>query len=69
MTATEHELRGLLLLGLDGDGPAYHQFLHRITPLLRGYFRHRLNKLSESAIKVGVHRGIKALARAWKESI
>ena len=24
--------------------------------------------MSESAIKVGVHRGIKALARAWKES-
>lgn len=47
MTATEHELHGLFLLGLDGDGAAYHQFLHRVTPLLRGYFRHRLNKLPD----------------------
>lgn len=47
VTATEHELRGLFLLGLDGDAPAYHRFLQRLTPLLRGYFRHRLNKLPD----------------------
>jgi RNA polymerase sigma-70 factor (ECF subfamily) len=28
----------------------------------------RLTGLSESAVKVGVHRGIKALARLWKET-
>jgi RNA polymerase sigma-70 factor (ECF subfamily) len=28
----------------------------------------RLTCLSESAVKVGVHRGIKALARLWKET-
>ena len=28
----------------------------------------RLTVLSESAVKVGVHRGIKALARLWKET-
>ena len=47
VTATEHELRGLFLLGLDGDAPAYHRFLQRLTPLLRGYFRHRLNNLPD----------------------
>ena len=28
----------------------------------------RLTGMSESAVKVGVHRGIKALARLWKEA-
>ncbi|WP_343630294.1 sigma-70 family RNA polymerase sigma factor [Roseateles sp.] len=28
----------------------------------------RLTGMSESAVKVGVHRGLKALARQWKES-
>jgi len=147
----EQELRGLLLAGLDGDASAYRVFLQRLSTLLRGYFRRRLQRLpdevedlvqdtlmavhaqrhtyrpgdpdnstaewlvapedeaadskrdigrlletlpdhqrlpiqhtkieglsvaetarltgmSESAVKVGVHRGIKALARLWKET-
>ncbi len=93
VTATEHELHGLFLAGLDGDAAAYHRFLQRLGGRVRGYFRRPLQQLpanqrlpiqhtkleglsvqetaqltgmSESAVKVGVHRGLKALARQWK---
>lgn len=47
VTATEHELHGLFLAGLDGDAVAYHRFLQRLGALLRGYFRRRLQHLPD----------------------
>ena len=47
VTATEHELHGLFLAGLDGDAAAYHRFLQRLGALLRGYFRRRLQQLPD----------------------
>lgn len=43
----EDELRDLLLAGLDGDGRAYRNFLQRLSTLLRGYFRRRLQSLPD----------------------
>ena len=43
----EQELRGLLLAGLDGDASAYRVFLQRLSTLLRGYFRRRLQRLPD----------------------
>lgn len=45
--ATEHELHDLFLAGLDGDAVAYHRFLQRLSALLRGYFRRRLQQLPD----------------------
>ena len=39
---TENRLRELLVLGLSGDGAAYHQFLKALSAHLRAYFRKRL---------------------------
>ena len=47
VTATENELHGLFVAGLDGDGAAYHRFLQRLAALLRGYFRRRLQQLPD----------------------
>ena len=47
VTATENELHGLFVAGLDGDGAAYHRFLQRLASLLRGYFRRRLQQLPD----------------------
>ena len=47
VTTTEHELHGLFVAGLDGDGAAYHRFLQRLSALLRGYFRRRLQQLPD----------------------
>lgn len=47
VTSTERELHTLLVQGLDGDAKAYHQFLQRLAPLLRGYFRRRLTGLPD----------------------
>jgi RNA polymerase sigma-70 factor (ECF subfamily) len=44
---TEHELHRLFLAGLDGDAQAYHRFLQRLSALLRGYFRRRLQQLPD----------------------
>ena len=41
-TDTESRLRGLMLQGLNGDAPAYHQFLKALSAHLRAYFRKRL---------------------------
>jgi len=46
-SAMEQELRGLLLAGLDGDASAYRVFLQRLSTLLRGYFRRRLQRLPD----------------------
>ena len=43
----EQELRALLLAGLDGDASAYRAFLQRLSTLLRGYFRRRLQRLPD----------------------
>lgn len=45
--ATEHELHELFLAGLDGDAVAYRRFLDRLSALLRGYFRRRLQQLPD----------------------
>ena len=47
MIATEQELHDLFLAGLDGDGASYHRFLQRLSALLRGYFRRRLQQLPD----------------------
>ena len=39
---SEARLRDLLLLGLNGDGAAYHRFLKALSAHLRAYFRKRL---------------------------
>ncbi|MES2832604.1 MAG: sigma-70 family RNA polymerase sigma factor [Pseudomonadota bacterium] len=43
----ENRLRDLLVLGLSGDGPAYHQFLKELSAHLRGFFRRRLSGLPD----------------------
>lgn len=45
--ATEQELRDLFVAGLDGDMAAYQRFLQRLSALLRGYFRRRLQQLPD----------------------
>lgn len=45
MIASEQRLRELLLLGMGGDGAAYHLFLKEISAYLRSYFRRRLTRL------------------------
>jgi len=47
VTSTEQELHGLFVAGLDGDSAAYHRFLQRLSALLRGYFRRRLQQLPD----------------------
>lgn len=46
-SATETQLRGLLLLGMAGDGVAYHAFLRQLGAHLRAYFRRRLTALPD----------------------
>ena len=41
-TATENQLRALLIQGLNGNATAYHQFLKALSAHLRAYFRKRL---------------------------
>ncbi len=47
MFTGENRLRDLLVLGLSGDGPAYHQFLKELSAHLRGFFRRRLSGLPD----------------------
>lgn len=47
MLADEIRLRELLVLGLSGDGPAYHLFLWELSTYLRAYFRRRLGGLPD----------------------
>lgn len=47
VTSTERDLHGLFVQGLDGNARAYHLFLQRLAPLLRGYFRRRLTGLPD----------------------
>jgi len=44
MSASEPELKALMIAGLNGDTRAHHQFLHLLTPLLRMYFARRLTR-------------------------
>lgn len=39
---TEHDLRGLMLAGLDGDAAAYRRFLQQLGTRLRSFYRRRL---------------------------
>jgi len=41
-TATENQLRALLIQGLNGNATAYHQFLKALSAHFRAYFRKRL---------------------------
>jgi RNA polymerase sigma-70 factor, ECF subfamily len=43
----EERLRGLLVSGLAGDGPAYHNFLKELSAHLRAFLRKRLARLPE----------------------
>ncbi|MGE5320751.1 MAG: sigma-70 family RNA polymerase sigma factor [Hyphomicrobiaceae bacterium] len=47
MNASEERLKGLLIRGLDGDGPAYQAFLTQMSTHLRAYFRKRLARLPD----------------------
>ncbi len=47
VTSTERDLHGLFVQGLEGNARAYHLFLQRLAPLLRGYFRRRLTGLPD----------------------
>lgn len=41
----EHELRSLMIAGLDGDGAAYRALLERLTGHLRAYYRQRFARI------------------------
>lgn len=47
MLPGENRLRDLLMLGLSGDGLAYHQFLKELSVYLRGFFRRRMGGLPD----------------------
>src|SRR3990172_8039608 len=47
LNAGEERLRNLLLLGLAGDGPAYHAFLQEMSAHLRAFLRKRLARLPD----------------------
>jgi RNA polymerase sigma-70 factor, ECF subfamily len=46
-SATETRLRASLLLGMTGDGVAYHAFLKELSAYLRAFFRRRLIRLPD----------------------
>ncbi|GAB4167892.1 MAG: sigma-70 family RNA polymerase sigma factor [Rhodocyclaceae bacterium] len=45
MSSREERLRGLLIRGLAGDGPAYHVFLGELSGHLRAFFGRRLSRV------------------------
>ena len=45
MISSENRLRELLLLGIEGNGAAYHLFPKEISAYLRSYFRRHLTRL------------------------
>jgi RNA polymerase sigma-70 factor (ECF subfamily) len=47
MQAVEDRLKGLLVLGLDGDAAAYREFLRQLSAHLRGFLRRRLQRLPD----------------------
>ena len=47
LSATEDRMRGLLVRGLAGDGPAYHAFLKELSAHLRAFLRRRLLQLPD----------------------
>ena len=47
MEANEERLRGLLVRGLGGDAPAYHEFLKALSAHLRAFLRRRLVQLPD----------------------
>ncbi len=47
LNAGEERLRNLLILGLAGDGPAYHAFLRELGAHLRAFLRKRLARLPD----------------------
>lgn len=47
VSASEHRLRELLLRGLAGENPAYHQFLQELSGFLRAFLRGRLSWLPD----------------------
>jgi RNA polymerase sigma-70 factor (ECF subfamily) len=49
MTATEAELKELMIAGLDGDAVAYQKVLEGLSGRLRSYFKSRLTRLIRGA--------------------
>ncbi len=47
MNEQEERLRGLLLVGLAGDGPSYHAFLRELSAHLRAFVRKRLARMPD----------------------
>ena len=47
MSVSENRLRELLLRGLAGENPAYHQFLRELSGFLRAFLRGRLARLPD----------------------
>lgn len=47
VSVMEQELHALFVAGQAGDAVAYRQFLQRLSTLLRGYFRRRLQQLPD----------------------
>jgi RNA polymerase sigma-70 factor (ECF subfamily) len=47
VSASEIRLRALLLRGLAGENPAYHQFLQELSGFLRAFLRGRLARLPD----------------------
>lgn len=47
MISSEERLRDLLVLGMAGDGAAYHMFLKELSAHLRAFFRRRLSNLPD----------------------
>jgi RNA polymerase sigma-70 factor (ECF subfamily) len=45
MTASEAELKTLMIAGLDGDAAAYQELLQQLSSRLRSYFKSRLPRL------------------------
>lgn len=59
MTADETELKAGMIKALDGDADAYRSLLRLLAPLLRAYFRRRLN--SEDAAEDLVQETLMAI--------
>ena len=57
MLLQEERLRSLMVRSLTGDAPCYQLFLKELSAHLRSFLRKRLG-----SFKIGIHRGLKALA-------
>jgi RNA polymerase sigma-70 factor (ECF subfamily) len=49
MATVEAELKGLMLAGLQGDGPAHRRLLDQLSSRLRAYYKSRLDRIGRGA--------------------